>query len=305
MATSSEERILINTYKQKGSEIAFEELVKRYMPLVHGAARKFENRGIPYMDLVQVAAIGFTKALKNFDPERGVALSTYAVPTMVGELKRYFRDSATGPKVPRGTKELALRADRAIQELSTQGHSPTMNEVADYLEVDLAQVEEALLSRIGVVSFDSADDYDSDDPRNLHESVGLDDQNLLISDEWAFLGPLLAGLSERDREVLFQRFFLGKTQTGIAEEIGVSQMHVSRLIRRALRRIREGMEQQVLGLIQGQPGITRRELEETTGLNGELNLLLKNLRSKNKISEQPNSSGCEAFYPENRRAVAY
>ena len=222
-----------------------DELVTMNLPLVEHLARRFRDRGEAHDDLVQVGTVGLIKAVDRFDSGRGVEFSTYATPTIVGEIKRHFRDRGWAVRVPRRLQELRISLSRASQELSqTSGRSPTVAELAAYLEISEDEVLEGLESAqaYATASLDagtsSGDDGDS---LSLGDTLGSDDDALAGVDNRESLKPLLAELGERERRILMLRFFKNQTQSQIAAEMGISQMHVSRILARTLAQLRSGM----------------------------------------------------------------
>ena len=220
-----------------------EEVVRLNLPLVEHLARRFGNRGEPLDDLTQVGTIGLLKAVDRFEPQRGVEFSTYATPTIVGEIKRHFRDRGWSIRVPRRLQEMRLELVSATAELTQHlGRSPTVAELAERLKVDEDTVLEGLESAnaYSTLSLDAPDTRD-DISATMAEALGIDDDALGHVEYRESLKPLLAGLDPRDRKILLLRFFHGMTQSQIATEIGMSQMHVSRLLSRTLVRLREGL----------------------------------------------------------------
>jgi len=221
-----------------------DELVALHLPLVEHLARRFRNRGEPYDDLLQVGTIGLIKAVDRFDTERGVEFSTYATPTVVGEIKRHFRDKGWAVRVPRRLQDLRLQLTAATQELSqSQGRSPTVAELAKHLEIGEDEVLEGLESAnaYATISLDATGDAADDDSPAMMDTLGTEDEALEGVEYREALKPLLAALSPRERRILLLRFFRNMTQSEIAEEIGISQMHVSRLLARTLAQLREGL----------------------------------------------------------------
>lgn len=220
-----------------------DELVEMHLPLVEHLARRFRNRGEPLDDLVQVGTIGLIKSVDRFDTGRGVEFSTYATPTIVGELKRHFRDKGWAVRVPRRLQELRLSLASATAELTQQlGRSPTVAELATKLGLSQEQVLEGLESSnaYSTLSLD-APDQGQDDAPAVMESLGDEDEALEGVEYREALRPLLSKLPEREKRILLLRFFSGMTQSQIAVEVGISQMHVSRLLARTLARLREGL----------------------------------------------------------------
>jgi RNA polymerase sigma-B factor len=220
-----------------------DELVEMHLPLVEYLARRFRNRGEPLDDLVQVATIGLIKSVDRFDLDRGVEFSTYATPTIVGEIKRHFRDKGWAIRVPRRLQELKLLLTKATSELSQQnGRSPTVAELATHLEMSEEDVLEGLESAnaYSAVSLDAPDGTDDDSP-SVSESLGIEDDALEGVEYRESLKPLLERLPAREKKILLLRFFGNMTQSQIAAELGISQMHVSRLLARTLAQLREGL----------------------------------------------------------------
>jgi RNA polymerase sigma-B factor len=237
-----EDRRLLQRYHERGDLAARDELIQRFLPLARQLARRYQRGHEPLDDLIQVASIGLVKAVDRFDPDRGSAFSSYAVPTILGELKRYFRDAGWAVHVPRGMQERVMNVNHAIGRLSRDlGRSPTPSEVADTLGEDPEQVLEALEASIAydAVSLDApARARDDEGADTYADSVGVLDERYELVEYAAAIAPTVKALPERDRLVLRLRFDEDLTQLEIAERIGVSQMHVSRLIRRALTRLR-------------------------------------------------------------------
>src|SRR4051794_25168402 len=238
-----EDKRLLRRYHLDGEVAARDELVERFLPLARQLARRYQRGNEPLDDLVQVASIGLVKAVDRFDPARGSAFSSYAVPTILGELKRYFRDAGWAVHVPRGMQERVMNVNQTMTRLARDlGRSPTPSEVADALGEDPEQVLEALEAAIAydAVSLDAPPRATDDDGGGdtYADSVGAVDERYELVEYAAAIAPTVAALPERDRLVLRLRFDEDLTQLEIAERIGVSQMHVSRLIRRALNRLR-------------------------------------------------------------------
>jgi RNA polymerase sigma-B factor len=220
-----------------------DELVELHLPLVEYLARRFRNRGEPFDDLVQVATIGLIKAIDRFDVDRGVEFSTYATPTVVGEIKRHFRDKGWAIRVPRRLQEMKLSLNKATAELSQRnGRAPTVAELAQYLELSEEDVLEGLESAnaYSAVSLDAPDLADSDSPV-VSDSLGEYDEALEGVVYRESLKPLVERLPPREKNILMLRFFANMTQSQIASELGISQMHVSRLLARTLAQLREGL----------------------------------------------------------------
>jgi RNA polymerase sigma-B factor len=218
-------------------------LVRLHLPLVEHLARRFANRGEPLDDLTQVGTIGLLKAIDRFAYERGVEFSTYATPTILGEIKRHFRDRGWSIRVPRRLQEMRLSLAATTAELTQElGRTPTMSEIAERLDIDEDSVVEGLASAnaYSTVSLDATDTRE-DAGASMLDALGEDDAELGNVEYRASLRPLLAALDPRDRRILVLRFFYGMTQSQIAEEIGMSQMHVSRLLSRTLAKLRQAL----------------------------------------------------------------
>ena len=221
---------------------ARDELVTMHLPLASFLARRFRDRGESLEDLEQVATIGLIKAVDRFDLDRGVEFSTFATPTMVGEIKRHFRDKGWAIRVPRRLQEMRLGITRATAELSqTSGRSPTVADIAAHLGVSQDDVLEGLESAqaYATLSLDAtAADGDDSQGGSLADTLGDDDPSLAEVEARATLNPLLASLPPRERRIVHMRFFENMTQSQIAEQVGVSQMHVSRLLAKSLAQMR-------------------------------------------------------------------
>jgi RNA polymerase sigma-B factor len=218
-------------------------LVELHLPLVEYLARRFRNRGEWLDDLTQVATIGLIKSIDRFDLERGVEFSTYATPTIVGEIKRHFRDKGWAVRVPRRLQELKLSLTKAIGELAQRlGRAPTVSELAAHLQMTEEEVLEGLESAnaYSTVSLDAPDSGDDDAPA-VADSLGMIDEALEGVEYRESLKPLLERLPPREKKILLLRFFGNMTQSQIAAELGISQMHVSRLLARTLTQLREGL----------------------------------------------------------------
>ncbi|WP_101524943.1 RNA polymerase sigma factor SigF [Nocardioides houyundeii] len=223
---------------------ARDELVHLHLALVEHCARRFRNRGEPYEDLVQVGTIGLIKAVDRFETDRGVEFSTYATPTIIGEIKRHFRDKGWAIRVPRRLQELRMQISGASGELTQRlGRSPTPRELAEEIGCTVEEIIEGIESSnaYATLSLDAGDDSD-DGPPSMMDTLGIDDVNLEHVEIRESIKPLLEGLDPREKKILLLRFFKNMTQSQIAEEIGVSQMHVSRLLTRTLDQMRASLE---------------------------------------------------------------
>jgi RNA polymerase sigma-B factor len=241
--TSVDDRTLLRRYHVEGDLAAREQLIEQYMSLVRSLARRYSYRGEQLDDLVQIGAIGLIKAIDRFDVDRGVELTTYATPNIIGEIKRHFRDKGWSVRVPRGLQELNVQLSRLIEEKTVElGRSPTIPELAKAAGAEEEEVLEALESGRAYSSVSlSTGSGGQDDNGELDplESLGADEPQYEVSEDRAVLAPGFRVLDERERRILHLRFFKGLTQSQIAQQVGISQMHVSRLIRRALEKIRE------------------------------------------------------------------
>jgi RNA polymerase sigma-B factor len=238
---AEEDRRLLIRYHRHGDQSAREALVERLLPLARRMARRYRRSDEPLDDLIQVATLGLIKAIDRFDPARQTAFSSYAVPTMLGELKRYFRDNGWAVHVPRGMQERVMQVDGAMKEFARRlGRSASAGEVADALGLKTEQVLEAMeaAAAYDAISLESYRFGDEADGETYAESIGIEDDRFELVEYGATIGPTLAALPARDRVVLHLRFVEDLTQAEIADRVGVSQMHVSRLIRRALERLR-------------------------------------------------------------------
>jgi len=237
-----EENELLRAYHVRGDASARDKLVELNLPLARAIARRYAGRGEQLDDLVQVASIGLIKAIDRFDLERGVELTTYATPNIIGEIKRHFRDKGWSVRVPRGLQELNVQLSRLIEQLTVQlGRSPTIAELAKAANVEEEEVLEALESGRAYSSLSLSTGGGGDDDGDLDplESIGTEEHAYEVSEDRAVLAPGFRVLDDRERKILHLRFFKGLTQSQIAQQVGISQMHVSRLIRRSLEKIRD------------------------------------------------------------------
>lgn len=219
-------------------------LVHLHLPLVEHCARRFRNRGEPHEDLVQVGTIGLIKAVDRFETDRGVEFSTYATPTIIGEIKRYFRDKGWAIRVPRRLQEMRMQIGTTTAELTQRlGRSPTPRELAEAIGCTVEEIIEGMESSnaYSTLSLDASDSSD-DGPPSLLDTLGVDDDGLEHVEIRESIKPLLEGLDAREKRILLLRFFKNMTQSQIAEEIGVSQMHVSRLLTKTLAQLRASLE---------------------------------------------------------------
>ena len=232
---------LFRRWQIDGDTTAREALVDQYMPLARSLARRYDRSSEPYEDLLQVAALGLLKALDRFDPSRGPSFASFAIPTILGEMRRYFRDSGWSLHVPRGDKERALKVRDAQESFAnTHGHAPTVSQLAQFLELDEEQVIDALLAiqAYEALSLDAPRPGAEDDAITYGDAVGEDDQRYELVELDVTVVAVLDQIPLRERQILRMRFIEGLTQTQIAEQVGVSQMQVSRLLRRSLDQLR-------------------------------------------------------------------
>ena len=239
-----EERRLFVRFKRDADPASQEALVERFLPLARQLARRYSRGTEPLDDLVQVASIGLLKAIDRFDPSRSTAFSSFAVPTILGELKRHFRDKGWSIRVPRDLQELAVRVERVADDLASElGRTPTSDEIARRIGVRIDQVLDAREAAFAhrAVSLDRPRD-DSEPGDDLIEAIGVEDHGYHLAEDAATVDDLLCVLSDREREILRLRFADDLTQSEIGARVGLSQMHVSRVIRHALARLREAAE---------------------------------------------------------------
>ena len=229
--------------EQGQRDAARDGLVHLHLPLVEHCARRFRNRGEPFEDLVQVGTIGLLKSVDRFDTERGVEFSTYATPTVVGEIKRHFRDKGWTVRVPRRLQELRAALSGATSDLTqTLGRSPTVAELAVHLKIGEEEVLEGLESANAYTAI-SIEASDGEGGLSVADTLGGDDLSLEGVEYRESIKPLLDSLPPRERRILMLRFFGNLTQSQIAAELGISQMHVSRLLARTLAQLRERLMQ--------------------------------------------------------------
>jgi RNA polymerase sigma-B factor len=239
------DQFLLRRYHLYGDRGARDELITMYLPLVRSLARRYASRGEHFDDLVQVGSIGLIKAIDRFDLSRGVELTTYATPNIVGEIKRYFRDKGWSVRVPRGLQELNIRLNKVIDELVPKlQRSPTINEIAEAAGATPEEVLEALETSQAYNSVSlqaSPNGEGGDDETGLIDYLPSTDEGFETTEDRTMLAPGFAHLDNRERYILHLRFFEGLTQSQIAGRVGISQMHVSRLIRRALEKLRQNI----------------------------------------------------------------
>ncbi|MGO9881954.1 MAG: SigB/SigF/SigG family RNA polymerase sigma factor [Solirubrobacteraceae bacterium] len=240
--TQRETALLFERWQRHHDRVARDELVERFLPLARKLARRYTAAHEPFEDLLQVASLGLVKAVDRFDCSRGNAFSSFAVPTILGELKRYFRDLGWSVHVPRGAQERAVKVEDAQNKLSAKsGRPPTVPELAEYLELSIEEVLEALETARAHHASSLDAPYDDGDGGStaVVDTLGTEDRELGLAVDRITVGVAATELSSRERQVLALRFVGDLTQTQIAEQIGVSQMQVSRILRRAVARLTE------------------------------------------------------------------
>jgi RNA polymerase sigma-B factor len=233
--------VLFIRWREDRDPHAREALVERFMPLARSLARRYDRSSEPFEDLLQVASLGLLKAIDRFDPERGHSFPSFAVPTILGEMRRYFRDCGWSVHVPRGDQERALKVRDAQETLSNErGHAPTVNQLAQYLELDTEQVLDALqaIQAYESLSLDAPRPGSDDESMTYGDSLGEEDERFELVELDATLVTALEHIPARERSMLHMRFVQDMTQTEIAERVGLSQMQISRLLRRSLEQLR-------------------------------------------------------------------
>ena len=238
-------RELFRLYKEKGDEAARDQLIVSHLNLVRFLASKFKNRGEPLDDLIQVGTIGLIKAIDRFDPERGLEFTTYATPTIMGELKRHFRDKGWSVRVPRRLQELSAKVNQVTDELTVElQRSPSVDEIAAKIGVGAEEILEAMESSGAYtsVSLEAGGSSDDDEALALIDRFGTEDEDLAASDDRMIIDEAIKDFSPREQEIIRMRFIDGLTQVEIAKKLGVSQVQVSRLLRRTLRKIQDKID---------------------------------------------------------------
>jgi RNA polymerase sigma-B factor len=235
---------LLRAYRRDGDTGARDRALEELMPLVRALATRYAGRREPFEDRVQVGAVGLIKAVDRFDVDRGVAFSSYAVPTIVGEIRRHFRDKAWAMHVPRRLKELSVRLSRVLDELTTElGRSPTIAELAEATGADEEDVIDALDSSNAYSTRSLDAPFELGEDGSLADTLGGDDAGYSEVEDGTLVAAGLDALDERERRIVELRFFEEMTQSQIAAEVGISQMHVSRLLRQALAVMRGRIEE--------------------------------------------------------------
>jgi RNA polymerase sigma-B factor len=237
----NDEQALFARWHEQGDREAQEALVARFMPLARSLARRYDRSSEPFDDLLQVASLGLLKALDRFDPELGHSFPSFAVPTILGEMRRYFRDSGWSVHVPRGAQERALKVRDAQERLANErGRAPTVNQLAEYLEFDIEEIIDALqaIQAYEALSLDAPRPGGDDEVMAYGDSMGRDDERFELVELDATITAVLERIPPRERLILRMRFVEDLTQTEIAARVGISQMQVSRLLRRSLDQLR-------------------------------------------------------------------
>lgn len=246
-------RELFRLYKEEGDESAREELIESHLNLVRFLVAKFLNRGEDFDDLMQVGTIGLINAIDRFDPSRGLEFTTLATPTIMGEIKRHFRDKGWDVRVPRRLQELSAKVTKATDVLTNElQHSPSVGEIAEYLGVSIDEVLEAMESAnaYSAVALDSPATNDEDGP-SVVDRLGAEDQDLVALDDRVIIEDTIKDFSPREQEVIRMRYIDGLTQVEIANKLGVSQVQVSRLLRRTLKKLQEKIDPEGLIATEG------------------------------------------------------
>jgi RNA polymerase sigma-B factor len=240
-ATQEDSPELFLRWQRDGDAAARDALVHRFMPLVRSLARRYGRSSEPFEDLLQVASLGLLKALDRYDADRGHAFASFAVPTILGEMRRYFRDSGWAVHVPRGAQERALKVRDAQERMANErGRAPTVNQLAEYLEFDTEDVIDALqaLQSYETLSLDAPRPGADGDLVSYGDAMGAEDERFELVELDATVTAVLRHIPARERMILQMRFVDDLTQTEIAERVGISQMQVSRLLRRSLEQLR-------------------------------------------------------------------
>jgi RNA polymerase sigma-B factor len=241
LCSADESRELFLRWQRRGDRAAREALLERFMPLARSLARRYGHSSEPFEDLLQVASLGLLKAFDRFDTERGHPFPAFAVPTILGEMRRYFRDSGWAVHIPRGAQERALKVRDAQERLANErGRAPTVNQLAEYLEVDTEEVIEALqaIQAYEAVSLDAPPPNSGGDVVGYSGEMGREDERYELVELDATVSAVLEHIPVRERLILRMRFVEDLTQTEIAARVGVSQMQVSRLLRHSLDQLR-------------------------------------------------------------------
>jgi len=244
-------RELFRRYKEEGDEEAREQLVMSHLNLVRFLASKYKSRGEPLDDLIQVGTIGLIKAVDRFDPARGLEFTTFATPTIMGEIRRHFRDKGWSVRVPRRLQELSNKVNQTKEELTkTLQREPSVGEVAEVLGVTVDEVLEAMesSSAYSSVPLESPGASADDDAPSILDRYVSEDKDLASSDDRMAIEEAMRDFSPREQEIINMRFIEGLTQVEIAQKLGISQVQVSRLLRRTLKKLQEKIDPDGVGL---------------------------------------------------------
>jgi RNA polymerase sigma-B factor len=248
---SADDGDLIRRYHELGDVRARQELIERHLGFVRRLAQRYAHRGETIDDLTQVGCVGLIKAVDRFDGKHKVTLATYAAPNILGEIKRHFRDKGWSVRVPRDVQELNVKLGRVVDELTSQlGRSPSVDELASATDASTEQVVEALESSraYSTVSLSERSDDPDEESGDPLEALGEVDEGYQLVEQRQLLREGFRTLADRERAILHMRFFLGLTQSEIADRVGISQMHVSRLIRQSVDRVRDELDAPALDL---------------------------------------------------------
>jgi RNA polymerase sigma-B factor len=261
MYGAASDSALLRSYHEEGDVRARQALIERHVGFVRRLAQRYSHRGETIEDLTQVGCVGLIKAIDRFDGQYKVTLATYAAPNVLGEIKRYFRDKGWAMRVPRDVQELNVKLGRVVDELTGRlGRSPSVEELAKATESSPEQVVEALDSSraYNTISLSAPAPEGEEDGGDPLEQLGDEDKGFELAEERQLLREGFKELDERERQILHMRFFVGLTQSDIAERVGISQMHVSRLIRQSIDRVRERLDEGQRSGTQRAPARRRR-----------------------------------------------
>lgn len=286
---------LVICYQETGSKEALDKIVRQYENLVFSIARRFLATGVPLEDLSQVGYIGLLGAIKRFDPERGFVLMTFAVPNIIGEIKRYCRDKHVMVRTPRDLYYLELKVQAAREELKSEGRpNPTLDELSKYIGESIEEISLAICSKRGIMSLD-APTWEDDDA-TAHDIIDANSPGLETFLSRTDLSKLFERLTERERWIIYQRFYLDASQSQIAANVGVSQMHISRIIEKVLKKMAASPEDLVLDALKKRAQ-SRETLQSWTGLNGDLDPAIVSLLFSRKIKSvrRGNAPGRDIF----------
>jgi RNA polymerase sigma-B factor len=257
---SADDDNLIRRYHDSGDVRARQELIERHLGFVRRLAQRYAHRGETIDDLTQVGCVGLIKAVDRYDGKHKVTLATYAAPNILGEIKRHFRDKGWSIRVPRDVQELNVKLGRVVDDLTSRlGRSPNVDELAEATDTTPEEVVEALESSraYSTVSLSDRSDDADEESGDPFEALGDEDEGFQLVEQRALLRQGLGTLAERERAILHMRFFQGLTQSEIADRVGISQMHVSRLIRQSVDQVRDE-----LGSLDQDPAAAHRGCEE-------------------------------------------